>query len=668
MAVDAQHGEGGSGAVHQGVALGAGGLGGDAAAGFVQLAAQVILHQAIFRDHQRQAAIDDGLRGEDLFQVPDLGKTQLKGDAGALEPLVPKICKRAGIEYIQPEIAHHLHPRLPSQGEVADITCGNGCNAFFLYGGEMFQQFIFIPVPPNPGQNSTPLGVGFGQGVHLGEDLHGNIHPGGAQIQQLLGDLLSAHHGNRKFRRAGGPVGIGKGGGLKAAAPRRRDARLRQGLQSFPAQCVDGAGRKGQALLHLRLDAEAPVRRAAGLSQAAFDLFSGDGTVPGGLGNTSANGDFVTLAVCYRQGNRLTCRNAADHMDSHILTALFFVHRSCGVKKLFGFRGIFRTGAEHPGTPFALPVPVRKTGAGEGFLQFLFLGGGGSAVFLQEGGINAGDDSNILRPLHAALQLQTGNAHGGHVLQLTGQAAVLQAQGILFSRLAVHTVGQAAGLGAAAPVTGASSDQGAHGALAGIAHTKGAVDKDLDFCGAVFDDGFGVLPGAFPGDDHPLAPIRGGLAGAAAGEYAHLGAGVEGEVGKGFAQQVEKAPILDQNGVDAQLTGLGGGFRGLGKLPVRDQSVQGEEYPHPTGMTIAQRLPELLVGEILGAASGIKFTPAQIYRVGSVLNGSPKGLRGSGGGEKLGPHQPIFPSFCCRRKTSRFSSLTSAWALPAASR
>ena len=110
----------------------------------------------------------------------------------------------------------------------------------------------------------------------------------------------------------------------------------------------------------------------------------------------------MPILVPEGQRNSLPCRHAAGHVHAHVLAAFFFVNGLGGVKKLFGFRRVFRAGAEHPGAPFACPVPVRKAGAGEGLLQFFFLGGGGGAVILQQCGINTGDDGHIFRPLHAA--------------------------------------------------------------------------------------------------------------------------------------------------------------------------------------------------------------------------------------------------------------------------
>ena len=97
-------------------------------------------------------------------------------------------------------------------------------------------------------------------------------------------------------------------------------------------------------------------------------------------------------------------------------------------------------------------------------------------------------------------------------------------------------------------------------------------------------------------------------------------------------------------------------------------------------MAVPEGGGEVLLREVFGAAAGVEAAETQIYRVRAGLDGGPEGLRRPGGGEEL-RHLPLPPllfwrfwplfrlsSRCCRRKTSRFSSLASAWALAASSR
>ena len=195
------------------------------------------------------------------------------------------------------------------------------------------------------------------------------------------------------------------------------------------------------------------------------------------------------------------------------------------------------------------------------------------------------------------------------------------------------------------------------------------MDEHLHLGGTIPANLLCILRGALPGDDHPLTAVDGHFTACPGGKHAHLGAGVEGQVRQGLPQQVKKPPVLHQHRVHPQAAGLGGDFHSPGQLPVGQQGVQCQKDPDAPEVAVAQGVRELLIGKIFGAPAGVEVAPAQIHRVGAVLDSGPQSLRGTGGGEKLRLHPRFRPSsFCCRRKISRFSSLTSAWALPASSR
>ena len=67
MAEGRQQGEGGAGTVMERMALPAGGAGGHQGSGSGEAAALLILHQAVLRNHQGQAAINQRLRRQQLF-------------------------------------------------------------------------------------------------------------------------------------------------------------------------------------------------------------------------------------------------------------------------------------------------------------------------------------------------------------------------------------------------------------------------------------------------------------------------------------------------------------------------------------------------------------------------------------------------------------------------
>ena len=167
-------------------------------------------------------------------------------------------------------------------------------------------------------------------------------------------------------------------------------------------------------------------------------------------------------------------------------------------EQLFWLRRFFSAYTEHGSVGFAFEVAIGKAAAGKGCLQVPALRGCGTAVFAQQRGIDGRDHGHIFRPFHAPFQLQAGDAHSGQLRNMIGQAHVLQAQGITVI-LSFQRVGQAAGLGAGAPVAAAPADHGAHGALAGVAHAQGPMAEHLHLRPAATADGLHIPVRQLPG-------------------------------------------------------------------------------------------------------------------------------------------------------------------------
>ena len=123
-------------------------------------------------------------------------------------------------------------------------------------------------------------------------------------------------------------------------------------------------------------------------------------------------------------------------------------------------------------------------------------------------------------------------------------------------------------------------------------------------------DGLRVLPGALPGQHHPLTAVGGDLIGAAGGKDAHLGAGVEREIRQSLPQQVQKAPVLNQDRVHAQAAGFPGGFQGAGQLPVRQKGVEGQKDPHAPQVAVGQGVGKFLIRKVPGVSPGVEVSPA----------------------------------------------------------
>ena len=93
--------------------------------------------------------------------------------------------------------------------------------------------------------------------------------------------------------------------------------------------------------------------------------------------------------------------------------------------------------------------------------------------------------------------------------------------------------------------------------------------------------------------------------------------------------------------------------------------------PDAPEMAVPDGIGEFFVRKIFGAPAGVEAPPTQIDGAAAALDGGPEGFRRPGGGEEL-RHLPLPPllfwrfwplfrlsSRCCRRKTSRLSSLAS---------
>ena len=202
-------------------------------------------------------------------------------------------------------------------------------------------------------------------------------------------------------------------------------------------------------------------------------------------------------------------------------------------------------------------------------------------------------------------------------------------------RRGIDPIGQAAGLSAGTPVAAASSDNGAEGALTGVAHTKSAVGKDLHLRRTVPADGGNVPAGQLTGQHHTGKAQLCRPACAPQRVQAHLGAGVEGQLRRRLTGQLPHPPILDQHRICPQPGGLVQQLRRPRKLPVGEQGVQGQIDLHPSEMAVPHRLRKLLLHEVFGAAPGVVGPEAHIHGIGAALHGGHQRIPPSGGREQL---------------------------------
>ena len=146
----------------------------------------------------------------------------------------------------------------------------------------------------------------------------------------------------------------------------------------------------------------------------------------------------------------------------------------------------------------AVEIALGEALPGKGLFQQLHLLCGGLAVLPQGLAVDPGDDGGVFRPLHPSLDLQAGHPRLLQLLQPVGQAAVLQAQGMLV-HAAGEGIGHAAGLGTHAPVAAAPSDEGGHVTLAGVAEAQRAVAEDLRLNAGMLGDKTDLLQAQLPG-------------------------------------------------------------------------------------------------------------------------------------------------------------------------
>ena len=492
----------------------------------------------------------------------------------------------------------------------------------------------------DPGQNGAELDVGvcLDQVGHLvgmgGDHIAGQPDQGRAQIQSGLGDLLPGPEGQGPTH---GAIVFHFFGGRKGQDPalRHSGAGSVQTGQGLPAEGVQGGHGDGQTIVQVHSHGVHMVDRAACLGQLAFDLFGGHRPVSGSLGGRSLDGGLVAGLVPDGETQGLTSLHRGRHPDRGELVLPPGVVLAGLFKELGGVLDALGAHTKHIR---ALLVPVVALGeslTGEGGLQLGKLFPGGFPAFPHGGGIDARDDGDVLRPLHAAFDLQASHPHVLQILKLPGQGHVLQGEGVAGLLVPRPAEGQTAGLGAQAPVAAAAPQDGGQEALAAVAHAQGPVDKGLQLHGRGLAQGLDGGLGQLPGEDHP------GHAQVSAGLHAvqvvdgHLGGGVDVHIGDGLPEKSGHAQVLDQDGVDADLRGKGGGLRRQGQFSVGQEGVQGQVDLGPPLMAVGNGLAQLLLGEVLGVAPGVEGAVAQIDGIRPGLDRCGQRLGGTGRCEKF---------------------------------
>ena len=235
-------------------------------------------------------------------------------------------------------------------------------------------------------------------------------------------------------------------------------------------------------------------------------------------------------------------------------------------------------------------------------------------------GVHVRDHGDVLRPLHAALDLHAGDARVGELLQVVCQAVVAQAQRILV-HAAAHAVLHAARLRAGAAVAAAAADERAHIALAGIAEAQRPVHEHLGFDARMLRDEADLLERELA-REHGAGDAHLGR-GLDPGEIvdAHLRAGVQRNVRQSGAQDARETQILHKDrvrpGVRRLLRERGGSVH----LAVAHEGVERDVDLAAADVAVAHGLGKRLLCEIIGAPARVEpVAKAHIHRVRPVLH------------------------------------------------
>ena len=262
--------------------------------------------------------------------------------------------------------------------------------------------------------------------------------------------------------------------------------------------------------------------------------------------------------------------------------------------------------------------------------------------------VGAHDAPHVVGRLHAALDLERAHAgvhEGGHA---AGRAGVLGAQRPRAARradvgaLLVHQlVEQAAGLGTQAAVGAAAARHARHEADARIAEAQGAVAEDLEL-DALFGDAGNLWQGKLAGERDAVRALLAGPGRTARVMDVGLGGDVELELGPGLVDELEQAPVLDDEGVGATHARLAHEGEGASQLVVTHHDVEGHVDARSREVRRTAGLLERVEVEVAGIAARVEVVAhAAVDGVGPRSERSAKRLRPTRRRKQLYRHQTL---------------------------
>ena len=147
--------------------------------------------------------------------------------------------------------------------------------------------------------------------VKLRQQLDGEIDARGGESDELLAQLRGAVERNRQKRLVRAVFDRFRRDKVERAACRHSGAQRFHLRERLAAQRVERARADGEAVVQRDRAEIDRKRRAAGLFEACFDLFRGDGAAARRLGHCAGDGHAVAVCIFRRQGHRLTGADGA---------------------------------------------------------------------------------------------------------------------------------------------------------------------------------------------------------------------------------------------------------------------------------------------------------------------------------------------------------------------
>ena len=394
-------------------------------------------------------------------------------------------------------------------------------------------------------------------------------------------------------------------------------------------------GRSGQ--LHVsaerRLHRRAAIWRSAGLGQAALEILARQRVIDRRLRLRPDRLAHIAEVVLHGQLRGPPRLQHRVKMHGHQLCLAVFV--CCPGRREEFLRVLaLLPRAEHLLALLPEIIPLGEALAREHALQLLHVRLR-HALAVQRRAVCLRHHRDILRPLHAAFDLEGRHAHPLEIAQIFNKTVVLQAQRIPVLVETAIAVRQAARLRTLSPVARTAADHPRQIALPGIAHAERAMHEYFDLDRASAADGRDLLARQLPREHHAAASQLRRRDHALERMNGHLRRGVDSHVWRDLPAELHHPDVLHDERIHAQRRRQPDHVRRAGHLPVGHERVQRQMHGHAAHMAVDDGLLQFIGGEILRVHPRVELIISKIDRVGPVLYGGAQRLHRPGGREQF---------------------------------